>query len=171
MEATSRVGPCGIQCAHALVFVALASGCGGPVEPVKLDARQVLTVFYHQLGGPDWSSSGRDNWATDAPLDTWRGVEVDSEGNVIGLNLNRSRLTGEIPGEIGMLESLKILDLGNFVIIGQPGAPPTKNRLTGEIPGEMGMLGALEQLSLVDNALTGSIPRELGNLRNLSSDT
>ena len=161
----SRVGPRDIRCACALAFAALASGCGAPVEPLELDDRHALTILYHQLGGPGWMKS--DNWVTDAPLDTWFGVEVDSEGNVTGLDLNRNRVIGEIPGEIGMLESLKILDLGNYVIMG----PDLwdRNRLTGEIPGEMGMLGALEQLILTGNALTGSIPRELGNLRSLRS--
>ena len=124
-----RLGPRDIRCACALAFAALASGCGAPVELVELDDRQVLTVFHHQLGGPDWLIS--DNWVTDAPLDTWFGVEVDSEGNVTGLDLNGNRVIGEIPREIGMLESLKIPDLGNFVIMGGP-EPWDENRLTGE---------------------------------------
>lgn len=82
METMLRLGPRDIRCACALAFAALASGCGAPVELVELDDRQVLTVFHHQLGGPDRLIS--DNWVTDAPLDTWFGVEVDSEGNVTG---------------------------------------------------------------------------------------
>ena len=66
-----------------------------PVEPPPGElARQVLTVFYQNLDGPSWANNG--NWLTDAPLDTWYGVETDSEGNVTGLSLRNNYLTGSI---------------------------------------------------------------------------
>ena len=67
------------------------------------------------------------------------------------LGLNKNRLTGAIPGQLGSLSSLKDLDLAN-------------NRLTGAIPLELGSLSALEELTLTRNQLTGSIPPELGSL-------
>ena len=102
------VVPRRLQCAMALAVVAVSSGCWGPVEPVE-GAREVLTVFYHELDGPNWKNN--DNWATRAPLAEWYGVRVDDEGTVIGLHMPQNGLTGELPGELGMLETLKYLNL------------------------------------------------------------
>jgi len=138
--------------------VVAASGCDDPVEPVEMDARQVLTTLYKETGGSRWSRS--DNWATGAPLDTWFGVTTDSGGNVTGLRLPGNFLNGRIPPELGMLESLEHLDFGTYYA--------NSNRLTGSIPPEFGNLQNIESLSLAGARLvTGSIPPELGSLRNL----
>ena len=108
MKPFMTVEPRRLQCAMALAVVAVSSGCWGPVEPVE-GAREVLTVFYHELGGPNWKNN--DNWATRAPLAEWYGVRVDDEGTVIGLHMPQNGLTGELPGELGMLETLKYLNL------------------------------------------------------------
>ena len=62
---------------------------------------------------------------------------------------------GEIPSELGGLESLEELALHD-------------NQLTGEIPSELGELESLEGLALADNQLTGEIPSELGGLESLT---
>jgi len=63
-------------------------------------------------------------------------------------------LTGEIPAEIGSLDSLVLLNFG-------------ANELSGEIPSTIGNLKNLEYLYLSSNLLSGSIPEEIGNLTNL----
>ena len=155
MNRTMRIVPRSLQCALALT--AAASGCDDPVEPVEMDARQVLTTLYKETGGSRWSRS--DKWATDAPLDTWFGVTTDSGGNVTGLRLPGNFLNGRIPPELGMLESLEHLDFGTYYA--------NSNRLTGSIPPELGNLRNLEYLNLTASGVTGSLPPELGSLRNL----
>ena len=147
------------QCALALTAAFAVSGCEGPVEPVELDARQVLATLFVETRGLGWSNS--EHWATDAPLGTWFGVTTDSEGNVTELRLPGNWLNGRIPPELGMLESLQHLDFGMYYA--------NVNWLTGPIPPELGNLRYLESLNLTSSGVTGPIPPELGNLRNLKT--
>ncbi len=63
-------------------------------------------------------------------------------------------LTGEIPPELGGLQSLRKLLLFH-------------NQLSGRLPAELGRLTRLEILWLNHNRLTGELPQELGDLVNL----
>ena len=114
--------------------------------------RDVLEALYHSTGGPRWRH--RENWLTEAPLDTWHGVETDEEGRVISLELPANGLVSQLPPELGSLTQLRRLRLW-------------ANEVQGRIPPELGRLENLEVLELGINSLEGSIPRELGNLRNL----
>ena len=128
--------------------------------------RAVLVTLYNATDGPNWRYS--TNWLTDAPLDDWYGVDTDSSGRVIGLDLSggydffffggvvQQGLKGPIPPEVGDLDKLQILDLAH-------------NSLTGPIPTELTKLRALTHLYLNSNQLTGSIPAGLGELSNLKS--
>jgi hypothetical protein len=111
-----------------------------------------LEVLYEATGGPEWTHN--ENWLTDAPLGEWYGVEVDEQGNVVGLGFFANRLTGRIPRELGSLTHLEDLSL-------------SRGNLTGPIPAELGQLRALGSLRLAENRLTDRIPPELGGLTNL----
>ncbi|KAL7614573.1 hypothetical protein Lser_V15G08978 [Lactuca serriola] len=65
--------------------------------------------------------------------------------------LSNNRFEGEIPGIIGCLVSLKVLDLSH-------------NSLTGKIPSVLGNLLEIESLDLSWNQLTGEIPQSLAHL-------
>ena len=130
---------------------------------VAVSERAALTVLFEALSGSDWTHS--ENWLTEAPLGEWYGVEVDSQGRVIGLRMIARTetgrrtgigLTGVIPPELGALSHLRFLDLSG-------------NQLTGPIPRELGDLSQLEFLNLGENRLTGPIPPELGSLSHLRS--
>ena len=126
--------------------------------------RAALETVYRATGGDNWTNN--TNWLSDAPLETWYGVEV-TDGRVTGLRLGGwdetvrrhvgNGLTGVLPPELGTLSHLRWLQI-------------TGNRgLTGAIPAALGRLGNLEWLELDHNALAGSIPTELGNLSRLGS--
>ena len=132
---------------------------------VAVSEREALRALFDALGGSGWSHS--NNWLTDTPLGDWYGVEVDSQGRVIGLRMAvwvdtedggseklGNGLTGSIPPELGNLARLRELDL-------------SRNYLTGSIPPELGNLARLRELDLSRNNLTGPIPPELGDLTNL----
>ncbi|KAL2653878.1 hypothetical protein R1flu_022006 [Riccia fluitans] len=72
------------------------------------------------------------------------------------LNLSRNLLTGEIPSDLGDLETLQILDL-------------SRNRLSGEIPSSFGNLKSLRTLDLSYNDLSGKIGSTLLNLPELEN--
>ncbi len=117
-----------------------------------LSERDILVAFYHATGGPDWRDDS--NWLSDAPLESWHGVDMDDEGRVTQLSLGLNNLVGSIPPELGSLSHLSVL----FLAYGE---------LTGPIPPELGSLANLESLYLGNNDLTGPIPPELGSLSRL----
>ena len=139
--------------------------------------RAALVALYEATGGPYWARS--TNWLTDAPLEHWYGVEVDS-GRVVGLNLTNNRLRNRVPPELALLEGLRELrldwnslsgpvpaELGRFPLLRH--LDLGNNDLKGPIPPEIGRLARLEHLNLGYNQLTGSVPRAIAKLSNLQS--
>ena len=116
------------------------------------EERSDLTKLYEAMGGEGWLNA--TNWGTSAPLAEWYGIAVGSTGRVIGIDLNRNGLSGEIPLEIQYFPHLRTLRLDY-------------NRLEGEIPPEIGLLTELRRMDIDGNEFRGSIPPEIGNLVNL----
>ena len=154
------------------------------VQLIANPDRAVLTTLYETTDGPNWVN--KDNWLTDAPLGEWYGVDTDSSGRVVHLDLSGEtletfhRLRGPIPPEIGRLANLQTLNLDNNNLTGP--IPPELGDLSilqtldlgnlslwGPIPPELGNLSGLDTLRLDNNGLTGPIPPELGNLSELST--
>lgn len=111
-----------------------------------------LLAFFRSTNGPMWTANA--NWATDAPLAEWHGVEVDEAARVVSLRLPENNLAGTVPPEIGMLAALKLLHL-------------EENLLEGRLPGEIGELRSLKSLLLFDNSLSGPLPPEIGRMERL----
>ena len=87
----------------------------------------------------------------------WNGrlTELNCNYDLVNeFTLSDLGLSGEIPQEIGTLDSLEILWLED-------------NQLTGPIPAGIGNLEHLKYLILHHNQISGSIPPEIGNLANL----
>ena len=95
------------------------------------------------------------NWTADTDLVDWEGVVISgTPARVVGLSLPARGLSGIIPAEIGVLSSMKVLNLSD-------------NGLAGPIPPELARLSNLEELNLRGTNLFGPIPRELGELQRL----
>ncbi len=95
------------------------------------------------------------DWKRSRPISKWRGVKLGGAPvRVVELNLQKAKLGGIIPPELGRLDRLEVLRL-------------LDNHLTGPVPPELGRLTNLRILVLAYNALTGSVPAELGKLENL----
>ena len=116
------------------------------------EERSDLIKLYEAMGGENWTDSG--NWGTDAALDDWYGIAVDSAGRVRTINLNRNNLSGRVPAEIQYFPHLRVLRLDY-------------NNLDGEVPPEIGKLTELRRMDIDGNNFTGPIPPEYGNLINL----
>ena len=114
--------------------------------------REALVALYEATDGDNWFNN--ENWLTDAPLGEWYGITTDRDGRVWEIQLDSNGLDGEIPAEIGALDSLVDLNLDI-------------NVLRGPIPPELGDLVNLEKMNLVGNGLIGDLPRELARLSNL----
>lgn len=148
----------------------------GPGAQCSLTAREILETLYYATDGPNWRRN--DNWLTNEPLGNWHGVEANTGGGVLRLDLPQNGLAGEIPAEIGRLSALRVLDLRDNALRGSipsdlGGLADLRqlllhaNRLEGEIPPELGSLAALRYLWLGENLLEGVIPSEFENLGQL----
>ncbi len=134
-------------------ITARAGDVAGVAEiTVENPDRAALVALYEATDGPNWTRN--ENWLSDAPLGTWHGVQTDSTGRVVSLVLGGNALTGTVPPQLGLLTSLRSIQL-------------QVNFLTGPIPPELGNLANLEWLSLTRNNFSGTIPAELGNLAKL----
>ena len=80
---------------------------GGPRCPSP--QRDALIALFDQTDGPNWTDS--TNWKSLEPLDRWRGITVDGEGQVTELILENNNMIGAVPGQLGDLSKLKTLDL------------------------------------------------------------
>ena len=160
----SERGVSGTESASRYIAVAAASGTAA-------SDRAALAALYNATDGANWSNNR--GWLSDAPIDKWRGVRTDGSGRVIGLDLRNSRLSGQLPPELGRLTNLTRLYLHGNQLNGE--LPPELgfltnltrlylhgNRLNGELPPWLGRLTTLESLDLSDNQLSGAIPPELG---------
>ena len=117
-----------------------------PTDTSPETDREALVALFNATGGENWTGGETWNrpidpltWLTDAPLGEWDGVTTNGNGRVTVLDLYDSRLSGEIPAELGNLTNLKALFLH-------------ENELSGEIPVELGNLANLEVLVLFSNA-------------------
>ncbi|GLT38715.1 hypothetical protein SLA2020_129450 [Shorea laevis] len=87
-----------------------------------------------------------------------KGLEVKLERILTiltNIDFSSNRFHGEIPEELGKLNSLIVLNLSH-------------NSLNGQIPSSLGKLVELESLDLSSNKLEGKIPEQLTNLIFLS---
>ena len=76
-----------------------------------------LRALYQTTGGRTWADS--TNWLTGQPLGSWFGVTTDEGGRVTALELANNRLEGRLPPELGLIETLEVLNLGGNQLVGQ----------------------------------------------------
>lgn len=72
--------------------------------------RAVLTAFYNNNGGVNWSTN--QNWCTDLPLEDWAGVTTDDDGFVVSIYI-RSPYGCYVTGDVVLsgLSRLETLSL------------------------------------------------------------
>lgn len=118
----------------------------GACLPCREQDSLTLVSIYDSLVGFDWDLS--------EPIDTWRGITLNTDGCVSIFKYDDRGLTGNLPPEIGDLNNLTVLILD-------------ENNITGPIPPEIGNLSNLATLDLEQNPMSGFIPATIGNLINL----
>ena len=114
--------------------------------------RVALEAFYRAMGGDDWKDN--TNWLSDEPLGEWYGVDTYENGRVKYLELQDNDLSGRIPAEIGLLDSLFSFALRDTGV-------------TGPIPAAIGRLRHLRDLRLGRTRVDGPLPPEMGDMRAL----
>lgn len=116
--------------------------------------RVALLALYNNTDGDNWTDN--TNWNSEEPLSNWFGVQVNSDGCVLNLELPNNGLAGQVPENLWKAINLKRLDLSGNSIVGS--LSPTIKNLT-----------ALEELNVENNILSGSIPLQLDSITSLVS--
>jgi hypothetical protein len=145
-----------------------------PMSDTDIMERFALSVLYYSTAGGRWATV--IDFLVPSDHCMWDAIECDGDGKLINITLVNENLSGSLPPEIGLLSSLKTLNLQG-------------NRLTGSLPSEVGYLTNLVELIVPGveedrvfinpsrllqqgdsdhNEITGSIPSEIGLLRSLS---
>ena len=81
------------------------------------DDREVLASLYEATGGSEWTRS--NGWSGDGALFELHGVQTDSLGRVLTLDLSSNGLAGQVPESLGELTGITTLQIdGNEGLIG-----------------------------------------------------
>lgn len=114
-----------------------------------------LIKFFNDMGGKDWI----EPWDLEKPVTTWKGVELDEDGNVIALSLPTNNLVGKLSDAV-MIDGILISKSLRYINL-------SGNKITGQIPINLKNLNNLEYLDLSNNLLSGKIGSEINSLTNL----
>lgn len=114
-----------------------------------VDLYDSTSISQNWFDSTGWSSAVK-NQVED--VSQWHGVDINTEGKLIGLNLDNNNLNGFLPSTLGDLT-----DLSGLVL-------PNNPLLTGKIPPSITNLTEMVYLNLALNNHTGSIPANIGNL-------
>jgi len=131
------------------------STSGGKGPPSHPDDYAALRALYLATGGPTvWPRNAC--WLNpNVSVCYWDQVLCDPDTNrVIELRLSSNVMVGSLPSEIGMMSSLKVLQLTFNPLLG------------GAIPDSIGNLTSLERLYAWNTSFT-ELPEQIGNLKNL----
>ena len=95
------------------------------------------------------------NWINNDSIKTWSGIHVDSNYDLIGMNLSNYNFYGKLTEKLFHFKKLKHLNISN-------------NNLNDTISGKIKSLTELNTLDLSDNLIYGTIPKELKYLTKLT---
>ena len=125
------------------------------VTTIPVEECQALVDFYTSTEGPQWTNNS--GWLQTVNPCWWHGI-LCWDGHVTSISLWINNLNGPLPGSIGDLAKLEVLDL-------------YRNKLSGTLPPSLGKLIQLKTLWLEGEELSGNLPDSLGALINLEELT
>ena len=99
--------------------------------------RAGLRALYEATGGGGWTNAG--GWLSGPAVGGWHGVESDSLGRVIALDLANNGLSGELPAALGRLSAMTELRIAH-------------NPLNGRLPASLAAV-PLRELSYAGTGL------------------
>ena len=86
----------GVAVGVATITASADNGQWGTAKVTVRDLeRAVLVALYNATDGPNWVNN--DNWLRYVPLGDWYGVDTDTSGRVVTLDLSRNGLAGQLP--------------------------------------------------------------------------
>ena len=142
--------------------------------------KQILTNFYHALGGPNWKTTGNSDWLYQGDdVCGWYGISCDpSTGRVISVILRNNGLSGVVPSDLFDLQGLQLLNLeSNQIEIDFSSVSKAVNLQSLNLAAtglrflnslqNLSSLPNFRMLSLASNGLTGPIPDALFSITSL----
>ena len=110
-----------------------------------INERNSLIAIYNALDGANWTNT----WDLNADISTWYGITLNSANRVVGIDLSRNNLSGELPDETWDFLMLEILNL-------------TNNRfLAGTLSANIKYSTNLKKIDIVNTELSGNFPSEI----------
>jgi hypothetical protein len=103
----------------------------------------LLDSLYSALDGASWTN--KDNWGVGCPCDNWYGIECDTSGAVLNIDLSKNNLVGSLPG-LPDIEGSKLENMDLCC-----------NSISGSLPDGLGFLAGLDSLNLGNNQICGDI--------------
>jgi hypothetical protein len=79
--------------------------------------RQALVELYNATNGGSWNNNS--GWLSGNPSNDWYGVEVNSNGRVVKLDLYKNNLEGTLPSSVGNLTELRFLSFKGNSTLGE----------------------------------------------------
>jgi Leucine-rich repeat (LRR) protein len=116
--------------------------------------RESLMDFYELTTGKFWYQKW--NWGSDLGYKQWFGLQIDSAGHVVLINLRENNLQGSLK-EFHLIS--KLVNLSSLSLF--------SNFLFGSLPDEIGSLSNLRELNLSFNKFSGQLPHSFYCLRKL----
>ncbi|CAI5498103.1 unnamed protein product [Closterium sp. Naga37s-1] len=163
-----------------------SSGCSRGVLPIMMAHAAPLDPS--QWPGlrdmkAQWGSiipSITDTWVENGDCSNYNNVHCNAAGFVTQLDLTNRRLTGSLPGTIGVFVDLQYFYMDSNSLSGSLPSTFSKlislkefnanhNELSGPLPEHIGALTALQQLRLQENQLEGPFPSSFTQLTALTS--
>ena len=80
--------------------------------------KAVLASLYETGGGTAWARS--DGWLGDGGLNDWYGIDSDSLGRVVGIDLSNNGMSGRVSSSLARLNGLTSLKVGGNPDLGGP---------------------------------------------------
>jgi hypothetical protein len=142
-------------------------GCKGTTQA---EDKAALLAFFQHHDGSNWDYSqstfwregftfpvpnAGQAWDMSVPLGSWHGIELDYEGCVENLILNKVNLTDTLSSDIYQLAGLENLVITN------------NDALNGSIQPQIPNLKGLNYLDLSQNSLDGLVPEQISELTHL----
>ena len=139
----------------------------------------VAAINPNSYGIAGWTCNGYPPVPSTMVCSSWAGITCE-KGEVIGINLSGHLLSGTLPASIGLLTSLRYLDVSNNLLTGTIpssfslmlnliGFSIEYNGFSGPLPSDITDMTKLQLLYLGYNNFQGKIPTEYGLLTNLKS--
>jgi Leucine-rich repeat (LRR) protein len=130
-----------------LLFLSLFSTVSLVAQDCVHPDYPILEKLYIATEGDGWANN--DGWLANCEPCNWKGIGCDENNRVTSIILRGNGLTGFLPGEIGDLDHLRLINLAY-------------NEVAGKLPASLFTVASLRDINLSGNLFSGILPATFG---------